>query len=83
MQPSGFIEWKCNALEHKEDIRLMKTDFMTYFRNSKLELSKVIFPTKPQVKQAFFAVFVVVTFVAVFLALVDLLMSSTLSAILS
>jgi preprotein translocase subunit SecE len=61
----------------------MKTDFMTYFRNSKLELSKVIFPTKPQVKQAFFAVFVVVTFVAVFLALVDLLMSSTLSAILS
>jgi preprotein translocase subunit SecE len=81
MQPSGFIEWKCNALEHKEEIA-MKTDFMTYFRNSKLELSKVIFPTKPQVKQAFFAVFIVVTFVAVFLALVDLLMSSTLSAIL-
>ena len=60
----------------------MKTDFMTYFRNSKLELSKVIFPTKPQVKQAFFAVFIVVAFVALFLALVDLLMSSTLSAIL-
>jgi preprotein translocase subunit SecE len=60
----------------------MKTDFMTYFRNSKLELSKVIFPTKPQVKQAFFAVFLVVTVVALFLALVDLLMSSTLSAIL-
>jgi preprotein translocase subunit SecE len=81
MQPSGFIEWKCCALEQR-GLQIMKTDFMTYFRNSKLELSKVIFPTKPQVKQAFFAVFVVVTFVAVFLALVDLLMSSTLSAIL-
>lgn len=61
----------------------MKNDFMTYFRNSKLELSKVIFPTKPQVRQAFFSVFIVVTFVAIFLALVDLLMSSTLSAILA
>ena len=81
MQPSGSIEWKCYALDEERGLP-MKTDFMTYFRNSKLELSKVIFPTKPQVKQAFFAVFVVVTFVAVFLALVDLLMSSTLSAIL-
>jgi len=54
-----------------------------YFRNAKLELAKVIFPTKPQVKQAFFAVFIVVTFVSLFLALVDLIMSSTLSAILA
>ena len=51
-------------------------------RNAKLELAKVIFPTKGQVKQAFFAVFLVVAVVAAFLALVDLLMSSILSAIL-
>jgi preprotein translocase subunit SecE len=60
----------------------MKKDLGSYIRNSRAELSKVIFPTKPQVKQAFFAVFLVVTFVSIFLALVDLLMSSTLSAIL-
>jgi preprotein translocase subunit SecE len=60
----------------------MKKDLGSYIRNSRAELSKVIFPTKPQVKQAFFAVFIVVTFVSIFLALVDLLMSSTLSAIL-
>jgi preprotein translocase subunit SecE len=46
-------------------------------------LPKVIFPTKAQVKQAFFAVFLVVTFVTLFLALVDLIMSSTISALLS
>jgi preprotein translocase subunit SecE len=51
-------------------------------RNAKLELAKVIFPTKGQVKQAFFAVFLVVTVISVFLALVDLLMSSVMSAIL-
>jgi preprotein translocase subunit SecE len=54
----------------------------TAFRNAKSELTKVIFPTKAQVRQAFIAVFMVVTFVALFLALVDLIMSSTLSAIL-
>jgi len=53
-----------------------------HINNAKLELSKVIFPTKPQVKQAFFAVFLVVTFISIFLALVDLIMSSSLSAIL-
>lgn len=52
------------------------------FRNAKSELAKVIFPTKGQVKQAFFAVFLVVTVVSIFLALVDLLMSTVLSAIL-
>jgi len=51
-------------------------------QNAKSELAKVIFPTKAQVKQAFFAVFLVVTVISIFLALVDLLMSSVLSAIL-
>ncbi len=54
----------------------------SYVKNSRLELSKVIFPTKPQVKQAFIAVFVVVTAVSLFLALVDFVMSSSLAAIL-
>ena len=54
----------------------------TVFRDSKLELSKVIFPTKPQVKNAFFSVFLVVTFVSLFLALIDFIMSSALSAII-
>ncbi len=61
---------------------ILKATVTTYIRNARSELSKVIFPTKQQVKQAFFAVFIVVTFVTIFLALVDLIMSSSLSAIL-
>ena len=53
-----------------------------YINNAKIELSKVIFPTKMQVRQAFFAVFVVVTVVSLFLALVDLIMSASLSALI-
>lgn len=53
-----------------------------HIQNAKSELSKVIFPTKGQVKQAYVAVIVVVTAVSAFLALVDLLMSSIVSAIL-
>lgn len=60
----------------------MKDTITTYIRNSRLELSKVIFPMKAQVRQAFYAVLIVVTFIALFLALVDLIMSSSLSAIL-
>ncbi len=50
--------------------------------NARLELSKVIFPTKGQVKQAYIAVVIVVSAVAAFLALVDLIMSSIMSTIL-
>ncbi|NPA81195.1 MAG: preprotein translocase subunit SecE [Epsilonproteobacteria bacterium] len=53
-----------------------------YFRASKLELAKVIFPTKEQVKNAFIAVFVVVTVVSLFLALIDLIMSFSLKSLL-
>lgn len=55
----------------------------TYFKNAKLELSKVIFPTKNQVKQAYISVIVVVAVITAFLALVDLIMSSLMSLILS
>ena len=54
----------------------------THFKNAKLELNKVIFPTQGQVKQAYIAVVIVVTVVASFLALVDLFMSSVMSVIL-
>jgi len=57
-------------------------DLSKHIHNAKLELSKVIFPTKGQVKQAYIAVIVVVSAVTGFLALVDLLMSSIVSAIL-
>ncbi|MDD3769009.1 preprotein translocase subunit SecE [Sulfuricurvum sp. IAE1] len=61
----------------------MKNTLSNYIHSAKMELAKVIFPTKPQVRQAFIAVLVVVTFVVLFLALVDFIMSSTVSAILS
>ncbi|HUH43526.1 MAG: preprotein translocase subunit SecE [Sulfurimonas sp.] len=54
----------------------------THIKNARLELSKVIFPTKGQVKQAYISVLIVVTVIAAFLALVDLLMSSIMSSIL-
>ena len=54
----------------------------THIRNARSELTKVIFPTKGQVKQAYISVLIVVTVIASFLALVDLIMSSVMSAIL-
>ncbi|WP_345980368.1 preprotein translocase subunit SecE [Sulfurimonas sp. HSL3-2] len=54
----------------------------SYIRDAKLELSKVIFPNKMQVKQAYISVVIVVTFISLFLALVDFIMSSTVSALL-
>ncbi|CAA6812281.1 MAG: Preprotein translocase subunit SecE (TC 3.A.5.1.1) [uncultured Sulfurovum sp.] len=56
--------------------------FSTFIANAKAEIHKVIFPTKIQVRQAFFAVILVVTVISIFLALVDLLMSSIVSSVL-
>ncbi len=53
-----------------------------YIKDARLELSKVIFPTKGQVKQAYIAVVIVVSVIAAFLALVDLFMSYIMTAIL-
>ena len=55
---------------------------INYVNHAKIELSKVIFPTKMQVRQAFFAVFLVVTVVSLFLALIDVIMSASLSALI-
>ncbi len=54
----------------------------THIKNARSELSKVIFPTKGQVKQAYISVIIVVSVITAFLALVDLMMSSIVSAIL-
>jgi len=53
---------------------------ISFIKNSRTELDKVIFPTKVQVKQAFIAVVIVVAVIAAYLALVDLLMSAIVSS---
>jgi len=63
-------------------IREVKMNLGTHIKNARLELSKVIFPTKGQVKQAYISVVIVVSAIAAFLALVDLVMSSIMSLIL-
>lgn len=55
----------------------------TYFNNVKSELSKVIFPIKEQIRTAYLSVFIVVTVITLFLALIDGLMSITLSSIIN
>ena len=53
--------------------------FINYIKLSKLEIMKVIFPTKEQIRNAFIAVFIVVAVVSLFLSLVDVIMSFILS----
>ncbi len=55
------------------------SNFLDSFKNAKGELDKVIFPTKEQVRNAFITVFLVVTVISLFLALVDLVMSFSIS----
>jgi preprotein translocase subunit SecE len=54
-----------------------------YYRQAKDELYKVIFPIKEQVRSAYISVFVVVTVISLFLALVDAIMSVSLSSIIN
>jgi preprotein translocase subunit SecE len=53
-----------------------------FLRSARVELDKVIFPTKIQVRQAFVAVVLVVAVISIFLALVDVIMSSVVSSAL-
>lgn len=55
--------------------------FIAYIRASKAELGKVIFPMKEQVRNAYITVFIVVSVVTLFLALIDWIMSSSISLI--
>jgi len=54
-----------------------------YYKHSKDELLKVIFPIKEQIRSAYLSVFIVVTVVSLFLALVDSIMSLILSSVVS
>lgn len=55
----------------------------TYYRHAKEELQKVIFPIKEQVRSAYFSVFIVVTAISLFLALVDFIMSTSISSVMN
>lgn len=65
----------------KRDKQTMKK-LITYYKMSREELLKVIFPLKEQVRNAFISVVVVVSVVALFLALVDFILGSFVSSIL-
>ncbi len=54
-----------------------------YYRQAKDELHKVIFPIKEQVRSAYISVFIVVTVVSLFLALIDMIMAFSLSSIIN
>ncbi len=54
-----------------------------YYKQAKDELHKVIFPIKEQIRSAFISVFVVVTIISLFLALIDAIMSVSLSSIIN
>ena len=53
-----------------------------YFNSVKAELSKVIFPIKEQIRTAYISVFIVVTVIALYLAMIDGAMSFTLSSVI-
>ena len=50
-----------------------------YYKESRDELGKVIFPTKEQIKTAFISVVIVVSVVTLFLAIIDIFFLYTLS----
>jgi preprotein translocase subunit SecE len=54
-----------------------------YYHNAKAELLKVIFPIKEQIRSAYLSVFIVVTVITLFLALIDGIMSLSLSSIIN
>lgn len=53
-----------------------------YYQNARTELLKVIFPVKEQIRSAYLSVFIVVTVITLFLALIDGIMSLSLSSII-
>lgn len=57
--------------------------FKNYYKNAKDELNKVIFPIKEQVKSAYLSVFVVVTVISLFLALIDAVVSVSLTSLMN
>lgn len=56
--------------------------FLNYYHLAKEELGKVIFPTKEQVRNAAISVVIVVSVIAIFLAIVDFALGGIVSAII-
>ncbi|MGM0518780.1 MAG: preprotein translocase subunit SecE [Campylobacterota bacterium] len=54
-----------------------------YYKNAKEELFKVIFPIKEQIRSAYLSVFIVVTVISLYLALIDTVMSLSLSSVIN
>ena len=57
--------------------------FKLFYKQAKDELHKVIFPIKEQIRSAYLSVFVVVTVISLFLALIDAVMSVSLSSVMN
>lgn len=55
---------------------------INYIKLSRAEIGKVIFPLREQIRNAFITVFAVVAIVSLFLALVDAIMSFSLSKLI-
>lgn len=55
---------------------------ISYIKLSRVEIEKVIFPLKEQIRNAFITVFAVVAIVSLFLALVDVIMSFSVSKLI-
>ena len=55
---------------------------INYIKLSRAEIGKVIFPLKEQIRNAFITVFAVVAIVSLFLALIDAIMSFSLSKLI-
>lgn len=55
---------------------------INYIKLSRAEIGKVIFPLKEQIRNAFITVFAVVAIISLFLALVDAIMSFSLSKLI-
>jgi preprotein translocase subunit SecE len=53
-----------------------------YIKDARIEIEKVIFPAKSEIKQSFISVFVVVTVISLFLSGIDLVMSAVLKSVL-
>ena len=62
--------------------RLKMEKMRNYIKLSRAEIGKVIFPLKEQIRNAFITVFAVVAIVSLFLALVDAIMSFSLSKLI-
>ncbi len=73
--PNPMVGGSNPSCPAKVEVLGMKT-LISYIKMSKAELGKVIFPLKEQVRNAYITVFIVVSVITAFLALIDWIMGS-------